>query len=189
MAHIHESPWVMLGPLVPLALGAILAGAVGYNAFVDYGREAFWGDSILVLEANDSVEAAHHVALWVKLLPLVMALSGIALAWLFYMKRTDLPKAVAGAFAPLYRLFFNKWYFDEIYDFVFVRGGQALARILWKGGDVMVIDGLGPNGVARAARLVAQRTAKLQTGYVYHYAFAMLIGVVVLISWYLYAAG
>ena len=187
MAHVHESPWVMLGPLVPLAAGAIFAGFVAYNAFVDAGREAFWGDSILVLHANDSIEAAHHVATWVKLAPLAMGLAGIALAWLFYMKRTDLPRLFASAFQPVHQLFFRKWYFDEIYNFVFVRGGWALGRFLWKGGDVTVIDGLGPNGVAWAARVVARRTGRLQTGFVYHYAFAMLIGVVVLISWYIYS--
>ena len=98
----------------------------------------------LVLHANDSIEAAHHVATWVKLAPLAMGLAGIALAWLFYMKRTDLPRLFASAFQPVHQLFFRKWYFDEIYNFVFVRGGWALGRFLWKGGDVTVIDGLGP---------------------------------------------
>ncbi|MEQ8967170.1 MAG: NADH-quinone oxidoreductase subunit L [Azospirillaceae bacterium] len=189
MAHVHESPWVMLGPLVVLAAGSIFAGIIAYDAFVDHGREAFWGESIFVLPGTDPIEAAHHVPLWVKLLPLVMALSGIGLAWLFYIRRPGLPAVVTTAFAPINRLFFRKWYFDEIYNAIFVRTAFAWGNGLWKGGDMAVIDGLGPDGLARTARGIARRAGRLQTGYVYHYAFAMLIGVVVLVSWYLYSVG
>ncbi|MEO3431778.1 NADH-quinone oxidoreductase subunit L [Inquilinus sp. CAU 1745] len=187
MAHVHESPWVMLGPLVVLAIGAVFAGYVGYDAFVHHGREAFWGDSILVLEANDTIEAAHHVPFWVKILPVVMGLIGIGLAYLFYMGRPYLPGLTATVFRPLYNLSFRKWYFDEIYDFFVVRFSMWLGRGLWKSGDVAIIDGVGPDGIARVTRDIARRTSALQTGYLYHYAFAMLIGVVALVSWYLYS--
>ena len=188
MAHVHESSWVMLGPLVLLALGSIFAGVLFYGGFVGDGREAFWGGSIAVLPENDTVEAAHHVALWVKLMPVVVAVAGIALAYWMYIRRTDLPGRVATAFRPVERLLTHKWYFDEIYDVLFVKPAHILGRVFWKGGDGAVIDGLGPDGLSKATRAMARGISRLQTGYVYHYAFAMLIGVVVFVSWYLYSA-
>ena len=185
MSHVHESPKVMLIPLMVLALGALFAGILGYSFFVGDLRHDFWGESILVLEGNDTIEGAHHVALWVKLLPLAMAVSGIALAWVMYIRNPDLPARLASALRPLYLFSFNKWYFDELYDRIFVRPCMYLGRGLWKSGDGAIIDGIGPDGIAAATRDLAGRISKLQTGYLYHYAFAMLIGVVVLVSWYI----
>jgi NADH-quinone oxidoreductase subunit L len=184
MSHVHESPRVMIWPLFLLAAGAILAGWLGYEWFVGHEREGFWADSLLVLPQNDSVEAAHHVPGWVKFLPLVMGLGGIALAYLFYMAAPGLPARTAAALRPLYLFSFNKWYFDELFDAVFVRPAMVLGRGLWKSGDGALIDGVGPDGVAAAARDLARRVSVLQSGYVYHYAFAMMIGVVLLITWY-----
>ncbi len=186
MSHVHESPWVMLGPLVVLAVGAVLAGLIGYNAFVGDGREAFWGEAIRVLADNDTIEGAHHVPLWVKLLPLVMAVSGIGLAYVMYMLRPDLPGMAVRLFRPIHTFFFNKWFFDELYDRIFVRPAVYLGYGFWKAGDGAVIDGVGPDGVAAAARSLAKRFSALQSGYLYHYAFAMLIGVVVLATWYIF---
>ena len=186
MSHVHESPWVMLAPLVVLSIGAVFAGLLGYNAFVGDGREAFWGEAISVLAANDTIEGAHHVPLWVKLLPLVMAVSGIGLAYVMYMLRPDLPGLVVRLFRPLHSFFFNKWFFDELYDRIFVRPAVYLGYGFWKAGDGAVIDGVGPDGVAAATRNLAKRFSALQSGYLYHYAFAMLIGVVVLASWYIF---
>ena len=185
MAHVHESPWIMLGPLVVLAVGAVFAGSVGYGVFVGDGREAFWGEALFILHENDTVEAAHHVGLFWKILPLAMGLLGIALAYWLYMVRTDLPGSISDRFAPLYRLSLNKWYFDEAYAALFVRPTAAIGRGLWLKGDVAIIDGLGPDGIARTALGVARRMARFQSGFVYHYAFVMLIGVVVFVSWYL----
>ncbi|MEX1205958.1 MAG: NADH-quinone oxidoreductase subunit L [Dongiaceae bacterium] len=187
MAHVHESPKIMLVPLIVLALGAVFAGAIGYSQFVGEGMESFWGDSLLVLPGNDSIEAAHHVPLLVKLAPLGAAAIGIALAYLMYMRRPDLPAAIVGRVRALYLFLLNKWYFDEAYDLLFVRFANYLGYGLWKSGDGALIDGVGPDGVAAAALNLAQRASRLQTGYVYHYAFAMLIGVVALVSWYLLA--
>ncbi len=186
MSHVHESPWVMLAPLVVLSIGAVLAGLIGYNAFVGDGREAFWGEAIRVLADNDTIEGAHHVPLWVKLLPLVVAVSGIGLAYVMYMLRPDLPGAVVRMFRPIHSFFFNKWFFDELYDRIFVRPAVYLGYGFWKAGDGAVIDGVGPDGVAAATRSLAKRFSALQSGYLYHYAFAMLIGVVVLASWYIF---
>jgi NADH-quinone oxidoreductase subunit L len=187
MEHVHESSWVMLIPLFCLAFGAVFAGWAGYNAFVGEGRADFWNKSILVLAQHDSLEAAHHVALWVKLLPLAMAVAGIGLAYVFYAYRPDLPGAMARRFPGLYRFLLNKWYFDELYWNVIAEPAMRLGRVLWKGGDGAVIDGLGPDGIAARTQGLARRASMLQTGYVYHYAFAMLIGVVLLVTWYLLA--
>ncbi|MBI4969752.1 MAG: NADH-quinone oxidoreductase subunit L [Rhodospirillales bacterium] len=186
MAHVHESPPVMIVPLIVLAIGAIFSGAVAYEMFVGHDREAFWGTAILVLKAHDSVEAAHHVPQWVKLLPVVAAVAGIVMAYIFYMLATGLPKAMATAFRPFYLFFLNKWYFDELYDFLFVRPAFWLGRGLWKGGDGAVIDGCGPDGIAAITRDVARRFGRMQTGFVYHYAFAMIVGAAVFVTWYMF---
>ena len=186
LAHVHESPKVMLIPLAVLAAGSIVAGMVGYNAFVGEGMEAFWGDSILVLEGHNSIEAAHHVPLWVKWLPIGMAAGGIGLAWLMYIGRPGMADVWAKAMRPLYLLSYNKWYFDELYDLIFVRPAFYLGRNLWKNGDEAMIDGVGPDGIAALTQRLSKRVSALQSGYIYHYAFAMLIGVVVFVSGYLF---
>jgi NADH-quinone oxidoreductase subunit L len=185
MDHVHESPWVMLVPLLLLSVGATFAGIFAYDWFVGDGREQFWGESLLVLSGNDSIEAGHHVPSWVKLLPLVMGVSGIALAWIMYIVKPDLPAKAVSLFGPIHTFIFNKWYFDELYDWAFVRPVRALGRGFWKTGDGIVIDGMGPDGIAATTLNMARRAGRLQSGYVYHYAFAMLIGVVILITWYL----
>ncbi|MGF1611576.1 MAG: NADH-quinone oxidoreductase subunit L [Kiloniellales bacterium] len=185
LEHVHESPRVMIWPLYVLAAGAVLAGWVGYDVFVGEGRMAFWRESLLVLEGHDSLEAAHHVPAWVKFLPLVIALSGIGLAYVMYLLRPELPRLIAAQFRPLYLFLLNKWYFDELFDAIFVRPARYLGYGLWKSGDGALIDGVGPDGVAAATRSLSRRVSWLQSGYLYHYAFAMLIGVVALVTWYL----
>lgn len=182
MAHVHESPLIMMAPLYVLALGALFAGVAFSHYFVGEGRAAFWGASIFVLEGNDTVEHAHHVATWVKLLPVVISALGIALAYYFYMRARHLPAVVAGTFSAVHQLFYRKWYFDDIYHRIGVIPSFRLGRFLWKSGDGKVIDGLGPDGVAGAIEAAAKDTSRMQSGYVYHYAFAMLIGVVAMIT-------
>ncbi len=187
MHHVHESPKVMTVPLLVLATGAVVAGWLGYESFVGEGRAAFWGKSILVLPPHDSIAAAHHgTPVWVQALTLIVAFGGIAVAWYWYMRRTDLPARTARWLGGVYTFVFNKWYFDELYDFLFVRTAHALGRGLWKDGDGAVIDGCGPDGIAAATRNLAAKASRLQTGYVYHYAFAMLVGVFGLVTWYLF---
>jgi len=185
MNHVHESPKVMILPLVVLAVGAIFAGMIGFHDFVGEGRDAFWRDSILVLADHDSIEGAHHAPFWVSTLPLAVGLLGIFLAWVAYIKWPEIPARTAKTFHALYLFLLNKWYFDELYDFLFVRPAMALGRILWKDGDGKVIDGFGPDGISTVTRGLSVLASRLQTGYLYHYAFAMLIGVVALVSWYL----
>ncbi|MFY9288530.1 MAG: NADH-quinone oxidoreductase subunit L [Alphaproteobacteria bacterium] len=185
LEHAHESPWIMLGPLVPLAIGAIFAGWYAFDWFGGEGREAFWGKAILVLQGHDSIEAAHHIPEWQKWLPLVgAAIPGIVLAYVFYWWKPELPSKMVRSLGPLYRLVFNKYYFDELYDRVFVRTSRRLGEIFWHGGDDGFIDRFGPDGFAASAVRIARRISALETGYVYHYAFAMVIGVAAFVTWF-----
>ena len=185
LAHVHESPKVMLIPLLVLAIGAIFSGYLGYKYFAGAEMKAFWGESIYVLPGTDPIAAAKQVPTWVIALPIVVAVVGILAAYYAYMMKPDLPGKLAARFQSLYKFLLNKWYFDELYDFLFVRPAHRLGRNLWKDGDGAVIDGLGPDGIAAAARYLAQKVASVQSGYVYHYAFAMLIGVAGIVTWYL----
>jgi NADH-quinone oxidoreductase subunit L len=185
MAHVHESPKLMLIPLILLAIGAIFAGYIGVSHFVGDGAVEFWGNAILVLPSHTALENAHHVPLWVKLLPLIVGVGGIGLAYILYVFAPGLPAAIAERFRFVYLFLLNKWYFDELYDAMFVRPAFVLGRGLWKSGDGAIIDGVGPDGIAAATLNIARRAAALQSGYLYHYAFAMLTGVVVLVTWYL----
>ncbi len=188
MAHVHESPKVMTIPLVLLAIGSVVAGYLGVRlGMVDPGG-AFWGGSLFVLAEHDALAAAHDVPGWVVLLPTVVAAVGIGLAFVMYMRMPDLPRLLAERVRPLYLFVLNKWYFDELYDAVFVKPANYIGRGLWKSGDGALIDGVGPDGVAAAALDLARRATRLQTGYLYHYAFAMLIGVAAMVTWYLLAA-
>ncbi|MDX1402724.1 MAG: NADH-quinone oxidoreductase subunit L, partial [Kiloniellales bacterium] len=146
---------------------------------------AFWGDSIKVLEGHDSIEAAHHVPGWVIAMPLIAAAAGLGLSYLAYMVNPAIPAAAARSLRPFYLFSYNKWYFDELYDRIFVRPAMVFGRVLWRGGDMGTIDRFGPDGISTVARFVARGASRLQSGYVYHYAFAMLIGVVAFVSWYL----
>ncbi|MGF1561630.1 MAG: NADH-quinone oxidoreductase subunit L [Geminicoccaceae bacterium] len=185
MHHIHESPPVMTVPLALLAVGAVFAGMFG-TGMVDPHHD-FWHGAIFTRPDNHILEEAHHTPFLIKILPVIVSLAGIALAYQFYLRQPELPGQVAAKIKPLYTFVYNKWYFDELYHAVFVTPAQWLGRLLWKGGDGAIIDGFGPNGVAATAGGVAKRVVKLQTGYLYHYAFAMLIGVAGLVTWYMLA--
>ncbi len=184
MEHVHESPWIMLGPLVPLAIGAIFAGWYADDWFVGAARSNFWNGSIFVLAQDNTIDKAHFIPEWEKWLPMGFALPGIIFAYVFYTLKPDLPGKVAKACGGLYRLVYHKYYFDELYDFLFVRMASRLGRIFWVGGDDGIIDGYGPNGVAALTGRIAKYIGALQTGYVYHYAFAMVIGVAAFVTWF-----
>jgi NADH-quinone oxidoreductase subunit L len=178
----HESPLVMLIPLYVLAAGAVLAGVVFAKNFIGTGAtgsadpyKAFWSKSIFEGKANHILHDMHNIPGWVGWAPFVAMLAGLGLAYLFYIRSPWLPSATARTFKPIYLFFLNKWYFDELYDFLFVRPAKAIGRMLWKGGDGAVIDRT-IDGTAAGVGWVTDRAVKLQTGYVYHYAFWMLIG-------------
>ncbi len=182
MAHVHESPAVMTVPLLILALGATIAGVIGFHWFVGDGMTGFWGKAILVLKGH--AHAGAEMPFVIEWLPLAMGLLGIAVAIFMYALRPEVPGMLARTFRPVYLFLLNKWYFDELYDFLFVRPAFFIGRDLWKVGDGAVIDGLGPDGLATLSRGVARRLSFLQSGYLYHYAFAMLIGVAAFVTWY-----
>lgn len=185
MAHVHEAPPVMWVPLIGLAIGAI---AIGYLMLPMVSADVdFWGTSILVLPTHTALAEAHHVAFWVKALPMAVGVLGIASAYLFYVLRPEWPAIVAARARPVYLFLLNKWYFDELYDVLFVRPARYLGRNLWKQGDGAVIDGIGPDGLAAVTLSVARRAVRLQSGYIYHYAFAMLLGLAAIVTWYLVA--
>jgi len=189
LAHVHESPKVMLVPLMVLATGAFFAGLVAYELFVGHDMDQFWNGAIVILDHHKALENAHHAPFWVKYLPLAVGGAGILLAYVFYMWAPWLPGAVVNILGPVHRFVFNKWYFDELYDKIFVKPTFYMGRNLWKTGDGSLIDGIGPDGLAAATLSIAKKAARLQSGYLYHYAFAMLTGVVVLIFMYLLVGG
>ncbi|PWE30911.1 NADH-quinone oxidoreductase subunit L [Pararhodobacter marinus] len=189
--HAHESPWVMVIPLGVLALGAVFAGMIWYEPFFG-SHEAvheYFGHSIAMLETNHTIHNAHEAPVWVKVAPFFAMLGGLALAFLFYIVNPRLPGRLAENQPILYRFLLNKWYFDEIYDAVFVRPSLALGRFLWKRGDGNTIDGF-LNGVSMGVMPMLNRLyARAQSGYVFHYAFAMVIGIAALVTYVTLSGG
>lgn len=185
----HESPLVMLIPLAVLSVGAVVAGFAFKGAFIGDAYDAFWKGALFTGKENHILHEMHEVPKWVIWSPFVAMLIGFVLALYMYVLRTDVPAKLAAANPVLYRFLLNKWYFDELYDFLFVKPAMWIGKFLWKKGDGFVIDGMGPDGVSARVVDVTNRVVRLQTGYVYHYAFAMLIGVAGLVTWYLVARG
>lgn len=183
MHHVHESPQVMLVPLYILAVGAVVAGVVFKEYFYGHEYDLFWSGALFTGEENHLLHEFHHVPALVALAPFIAMLIGLVTAWYFYIKSPETPKRLAASQQGLYQFLLNKWYFDELYDFLFVRSAKALGRFLWKKGDVAVIDAYGPNGIAARVVDVTRNVVRLQSGYLYHYAFAMLIGIAALVTW------
>jgi len=180
--HAHESPPVMLIPLVVLAVGAIGAGAYAHDWFVGEGRAEFWRHALYYSE-HDAIHAAHEVHGIAKHMPTIMGLLGIFTAFVAYLWVPSVPGKVTSLLRRTHELFYNKWYFDEIYDFFFVQPALVIGRLFWKLGDGKLIDGCGPDGVAAVTALASRGLRRLQTGYVYHYAFVMVFALAALLLW------
>jgi NADH-quinone oxidoreductase subunit L len=185
----HESPWVMLTPLVVLAVGAVFAGMVFAPNFIGHGEHEFWRGAIFTGAHNHVLHESHEVPLWVKLSPLVLTILGALIAFWIYVLKEGVAKLWAEQESPVWAFLYNKWYFDELYDAVFVKGAKAIGDAFWKIGDVKIIDGLGPNGAAWSSLKSAGWLSRFQSGYVYYYAFVMLIGVAGFLAFALYAFG
>jgi NADH-quinone oxidoreductase subunit L len=185
MHHVHESPPVMLVPLYVLAAGALFAGLIFAAPFIGEGAQEFWKGALVV--DMHLIEAMHHTRFWIASLPTIAMLLGFAVAYWFYIARPDVPARLADEHRVLYRFLLNKWYFDELYDFLLVRPAMALGRFLWRKGDGWLIDGFGPDGVSARVIDVTRGVVRLQTGYLYHYAFAMLLGLALLVTWMMFA--
>jgi NADH-quinone oxidoreductase subunit L len=185
--HAHESPMTILVVLAALGLGSFAAGFAFQHLFIGGGYKEFWGKSLFEGQGNHILHAMHEVPGWVSWAATVAMLVGFALSYLYYIAAPSLPALTARVFKPLYLFLLNKWYFDELYDWLLVRPAFWIGRLLWKGGDGKIIDGLGPDGIAGRVLWTTGRVVKLQTGYVYHYAFAMLIGVALIITAFMFA--
>jgi NADH-quinone oxidoreductase subunit L len=185
MHHARESPQVMLVPLYVLAAGALLAGALFAAPFIGEAVEEFWHGSLIV--DMHLLEEMHHTAFWIAALPTIAMILGFLVAYQFYIRRPETPVYLAEEQQVLYRFLLNKWYFDEIFDRLLVRPAMALGRFLWRKGDGWLIDGFGPDGVSARVVDVTRNVVRLQTGYLYHYAFAMLLGIALLVTWMMFA--
>jgi NADH-quinone oxidoreductase subunit L len=207
MAHVRESPDIMTMPLTVLAAGAIFAGSMFYGGFagepvneviirdgVEYtniwNREYFWGESIQVLDKNDTVSKAHLVPEWVKILPVLAAIIGIALAYLVYMRRRDLPGKLSSSpvLKPLYLLFYRKWFFDDVYNAAIVRPLLAVGAFFSGSCDRGFIDRFGPDGGAFISKKLGAAVSRIQSGRVFQYAFVMIISLVAILSWFIIRA-
>ncbi len=182
--HPHESPFPMLIPLLVLSVGAVAAGYMFKYEFI-YAAEggiAFWQESTIYFNV-DLVNALHEVPLWVKLSSTVAMLTGLLIAIYMYLVSNDAPQRLAATFKPLYQFFLNKWYFDELYDFLFIKPSFWFGKQFWKIGDIGIIDRFGPNGAASVVKYGSALAVRLQSGYIYTYALVMLLGLVAAISW------
>jgi NADH-quinone oxidoreductase subunit L len=184
LEEVHEPAKVMLIPLAVLAVGAVVAGFAFKELFV--GEHAFWQGTV-ALAFGHNAEHEHDIPLLVEFAPLLLTILGFGVAYYFYIVKPELPAKLAAMRNPVYVFLYRKWYFDELYSFLFVRPARAIGRFLWKWGDGKTIDGLGPDGVAARVLDATRGAVKLQSGYVYHYAFAMLIGVVGLATYFMWA--
>ena len=187
-AHVpHESPLSMLIPIILLAVGAVFAGWAFVEKFVGEERNEFWKGAIFNAPTNHVLEHAHHSPEWLLWAPLVVSTLGLLIAWYVYIRREGLGARIAANKGLVWGFLYNKWYFDELYEATFVRGAKFLGDIFWKVGDQKIIDGLGPDGVSALSSEIGRRAGGFQTGYVYHYAFVMLLGVAGLLSFALWA--
>jgi NADH-quinone oxidoreductase subunit L len=173
----HESPLPMVVPLLVLSIGAMFAGMIFAPHFIGHHEAEFWRGAIFVGSNNHVLHESHNVPTWVKWSPLVVTLLGTFAAFWIYVLKEGVAKQWADRKGPLWTFLYNKWFFDELYDAVFVKGAKALGDFFWKIGDVKIIDGLGPNGAAWASLKSAGWLSRFQSGFVYFYAFVMLIGV------------
>ena len=183
-SKIHESPKVMLFPLIILSMLTIFSGVYFADYFMSHDYQYLWQSSIYLSENNHVIELIHHVPKWVKYSPLVMMILGLIIASIFYLIYPNIPKFLSTQFNPLYKFLLNKWYFDEIYELIFVRNISRFGNFLSNFGDKRVIDGLGPDGISIRVMDIAKQVSRIQTGYIYHYAFAMLIGLMLFITYF-----
>ncbi len=189
LSEVHESPLTMLIPLAVLAVGAAFAGIGFDHFFIGPDSQGFWHGSLGAIAGNGLAPQIEVYPEWVEVAPMVLTIIGFSVAYFYYILHPERPAQMAAKRGLLYLFFYNKWYFDELYDFLFVRPAKWLGNRLWKIGDGAIIDGLGPDGIAARVLDATRGAVQLQSGYVYHYAFAMLIGVVAIVTWLMFQTG
>ena len=183
-SKIHESPKVMLFPLMILSILTIFSGIYFVDYFMSHDYQFLWQTAIYLSESNNVIESIHYVPKWVKYSPLLMMVLGLITAIIFYLIYPNIPKFLSNKFNPIYKFLLNKWYFDELYELIFVRNISRIGNFLSNFGDKRVIDGLGPDGISLRVMDIAKQVSRIQTGYIYHYAFAMLIGLMLFITYF-----
>ena len=176
LSKAHESPLSMTIPLLLLSFGALFSGYLFSDFFLSYELKELWGNSIYIHPDNHILEEIHHSPFWVKKIPLVMMIIGFVVATVFYLLLKSLPSFLSSKLPFIYNFLYNKWYFDELYNFIFVNPLKRIGNFLWLFFDKKIIDGFGPDGISSLVISISRNVSKIQTGYVYHYAFAMLIG-------------
>ena len=176
LSKAHESPLSMTIPLLLLSFGALFSGYLFSDFFLSYELKDLWGSSIYTHPDNHILEEIHHSPFWVKKIPLVMMVIGFIIAILFYLLLKNVPSFLSNKLSFIYNFLYNKWYFDELYNFIFVNPLKRIGNFLWLFFDKKIIDGFGPDGISSLVISISRNVSKIQTGYVYHYAFAMLIG-------------
>ena len=181
LKKVHESPNVMLIPLFLLAIGALFFGYLFKSYFIGDLSNSFWNQSIAIHHHEH-----HHIPFYILYLPVFLGILGFILAWYMYLKNTKIPNAIATMNFPIYNFLLNKWYFDELYHYIFIVPSKALGNFFWKIIDVSIIDRFGPNGIASSVLKISNKAKNMQTGFIYHYAFAILIGLSFLITYFLF---
>ena len=177
--EMHESPLVMLIPLIVLAVGAIFAGFLFKDLFIGHGGENnFWGESIKFLIPLST----DHPPLWIILITPILVLLSIPIAYYFFVKNKELPNQIAQSNRPLYNFLVNKWYFDELYDIIFIQSSKKIGLFFWKTIDIKIIDRFGPDGLSLLIKNLSLRASKFQSGFIYQYAFMILIGLSALLT-------
>ncbi len=183
--HIHEPSLTMIIPLALLSLGAVFSGIIGDNLFHILSPSLeFWHNSITILAQPNILEKIHHLTLSVKITPLIFGISGMILAYVFYITNPKLPKLITTRLQWLYVILYNKYYIDELYDVLIVHNLKRCANYLANITEVKVIDGLGPNGFASVVSKMSGYFSKIQNGYLYNYALVMVLGFVIFLTWY-----
>ncbi|MDN5248907.1 NADH-quinone oxidoreductase subunit L [Bartonella sp. TP] len=182
MHHVHESGSVMLIPLLVLSLGALFGGIVFKDYFIGEFYNAFWKGALFTNSSNHVLHAMHHVDFWVKSAAFIAMLIGFFTAFIFYIIAPNLPKKLAFRFPKIYDFLLNKWYIDELYQVIFVNPAFRLGNLFWKSGDINFIDRFGPNGIASKVLDITNKAVRLQSGFIYHYAFMIIIGMAALLT-------
>ncbi|MEP4703603.1 MAG: NADH-quinone oxidoreductase subunit L, partial [Hyphomicrobiales bacterium] len=159
---------------------------VFYGSFIGEGYDGFWKEALFTGADNHLLHDIHGVPFLVKSAATIVMVLGFLIAYQFYIRRPDLPKKLAEEQPGLYQFLLNKWYIDEIYDFLFVRPAMRLGTFFWKRGDGWFIDGFGPDGISARVLNITDKVVKFQTGFIYHYAFAMMIGIAALVTWMMF---
>ena len=178
MKDIHESPLIMIIPLAFLSIGAVFSGFLFKETLIGHHFQDFWKNSIFILEEIKHVD----IPLWFLLLTPAIVIIAIPISYYLFIKNTSILEGIKTVNQPLYNFLFNKWYFDELYDLIFVRPSKFIGIFLWKRGDQKIIDRYGPDGFSKIIKYFSSMAGKLQSGYIYDYAFIMLIGLSFLLT-------